>query len=150
MRRGDAYLVYVRDVSVHTPTVESVPVVRDYPDVFPAYLSGMLPDRNIDFGIDFLPGTQPISIPLYRMATAELKVLKVQLQELLDKGFIRPSMSPWGALVLFVRNKNGFMRMCIDYHQLNKVTVRNRYPLPRIDDLFDQFQGAARSSRHEQ
>ncbi|KAL4025729.1 hypothetical protein IC575_014134 [Cucumis melo] len=76
------------------------------------------------------------------MAPAELKELKVQLQELLDKGFIRPSVSPWGAPVLFVKKKDGSMRLCIDYRELNKVTVKNRYPLPRIDDLFDQLQGA--------
>ncbi|KAL4032611.1 hypothetical protein IC575_005691 [Cucumis melo] len=76
------------------------------------------------------------------MAPAELKELKVQLQELLDKGFIRPSVSPWGAPVLFVKKKDGSMRLCIDYRELNKVTVKNRYPLPRIEDLFDQLQGA--------
>ncbi|XP_070024842.1 uncharacterized protein [Nicotiana sylvestris] len=92
-----AYLAYVRDVSTDTPSVDSVPVVRDYPDVFPADLPGMPPDRDIDFGIDLLPDTQPISIPLYHIASPELKN---QLQELLDKGFIRPSVSPWGAPIL--------------------------------------------------
>ena len=76
------------------------------------------------------------------MAPAELKELKVQLQELLDKGYIRPSVSPWGAPVLFVKKKDGTMKLCIDYRQLNKVTIHNKYPLPRIDDLFDQLQGA--------
>ena len=84
------------------------------------------------FNIDLLPGTNPISIALYRMAPTELKELKEQLQELLDKGFIRPSSSQWGAPVLFVKKKDGTMRMCIDYRQLNKVTIKNRYPLPRI------------------
>ena len=89
-----------------------------------------------------LPDTKPISIPPYRMAPAELKELKEQLKDLLEKGFIRPSSSPWGAPVLFVRKKDGSLRMCIDYRQLNKVTIKNKYPLPRIDDLFDQLQGA--------
>ncbi|XP_070036454.1 uncharacterized protein [Nicotiana tomentosiformis] len=97
----DAYLVYVRDVSVDTPTTESVPIVRDYPNVFLMDLSGIPPERDIDFGIDLLPGTQPISIPPYRMALPELKELKEQSQELFDKGFIRPSVLPWGAPVLF-------------------------------------------------
>ena len=94
------------------------------------------------FEILLQSGTAPISIAPYRMAPAELKELKVQLQELLDKGFIRPSVSPWGAPVLFVKKKDGTMRLCINYRQLNKVTIRNKYPLPRIDDLFDQLRGA--------
>ncbi|XP_070009504.1 uncharacterized mitochondrial protein AtMg00860-like [Nicotiana sylvestris] len=105
--------------------------------MFPADLPGMLPD----FGIDLVLGTQPISIPPYRMAPSEVKELKEQLQELLDKGFIRPSVSPWGAPVLFVKRKDGAMRMCINYKQLNKVTIKNKYPLPCIDDLFDLLQG---------
>ena len=103
----------------------------------------MPPDREIEFCIDVVPGTAPISLPPYRMAPAELKELKEQLQDLLDKGFVRPSTSPWGAPVLFVKKKDGSLRLCIDYKQLNKVTVRNKYPLPRIDDLFDQLQGAS-------
>ncbi|WMV25700.1 hypothetical protein MTR67_019085 [Solanum verrucosum] len=102
---------------------------------------------EIDFGIDLLPDTQPISIPPYRMAPAELKELKEQLRDLLEKGFIRPSQSPWGAPVLFVKKKDGSLRMCIDYRQLNRVTVKNKYPLPRIDDLFDQLQGASHFSK---
>ncbi|WMV58989.1 hypothetical protein MTR67_052374, partial [Solanum verrucosum] len=103
--------------------------------------------REIDFGIDLLPDTQPISIPPYRMAPTELKELKEQLKDLLEKGFIRPSQSPWGAPVLFVKKKDGSLRMCIDYRQLNRVTVKNKYPLPRIDDLFDQLQGASHFSK---
>ncbi|WMV51153.1 hypothetical protein MTR67_044538, partial [Solanum verrucosum] len=103
--------------------------------------------RKIDFGIDLLPDTQPISIPPYRMAPTELKELKEQLRDLLEKGFIRPSQSPWGASVLFVKKKDGSLRMCIDYRQLNRVTVKNKYPLPRIDDLFDQLQGASHFSK---
>ncbi|XP_070015262.1 uncharacterized protein [Nicotiana sylvestris] len=135
----DTYLAYVRDVSVDTPIVESVPVVRDYPDVFPMDILGKPPNRDIDFGTDLLLGTQPISIPPYCIALPELKELNEQLQELLDNGFIWTSVSPWGAPVLFVKKKDGSMHMCIDYCQLNKVTVKNGYPLPRIDNLFDQL-----------
>ncbi|KAL4020664.1 hypothetical protein IC575_019445 [Cucumis melo] len=102
----------------------------------------ILPPREVDFAIELESGTAPILRAPYRMAPAELKELKVQLQELLDKGFIWPSVSPWGAPVLFVKKKDGSMRLCIDYRELNKVTVKNRYPLPRIDDLFDQLQEA--------
>ena len=127
--------------------MDSVPVVQEFLDVFPSDLPGVPPDRDIDFAIDLEPGTKPISIPPYRMAPAELKELKDQLQDLLSKGFIRPSVSPWGAPVLFVKKKDGTIRMCIDYKQLNKVTVKNKYPLPRIDDLFDQLQGASLFSK---
>ncbi|KAL0537322.1 hypothetical protein IC582_026299 [Cucumis melo] len=134
-----ASVVNTREVDV---SLSSEPVVRDYPDVFPEELLGLPPHREVEFAIELEPGTVPISRAPYRMAPAELKELKVQLQELLDKGFIRPSVSPWGAPVLFVKKKDGSMRLCIDYRELNKVTVKNRYPLPRIDDLFDQLQGA--------
>ncbi|KAL4038037.1 hypothetical protein IC575_001640 [Cucumis melo] len=134
-----ASLVDTREVDI---PLSSEPVVRDYLDVFPEELPGLPPHREIEFVIKLEPGTVPISRAPYRMAPVELKELKVQLQELLDKGFIRPSVSPWGAPVLFVKKKDGSMRLCIDYRELNKVTVKNRYPLPRIDDLFDQLQGA--------
>ena len=123
--------------------VDDVPIACEFPDVFPEELPGLPPDREIEFCIDVVPGTAPISLPPYRMAPAELKELKEQLQDLLDKGFVRPSTSPWGAPVLFVKKKDGSLRLCIDYRQLNKVTIRNKYPLPRIDDLFDQLQGAS-------
>ncbi|GJT53239.1 putative nucleotidyltransferase, ribonuclease H [Tanacetum coccineum] len=97
---------------------------------------------EIEFGIELIPGAEPISKAPYRMAPVELKELKEQLQEMLENGFIRPSVSPWGAPVLFVKKKDGSMRLCIDYRELNHITIRNRYPLPRIDDLFDQLQGA--------
>ncbi|KAL0560150.1 hypothetical protein IC582_000544 [Cucumis melo] len=129
-----ASVVDTREADV---SLSSEPVVRDYPDVFPEELPGLPPHREVEFAIELDPGTVPISRAPYRMAPAELKELKVQLQELLDKGFIRPSVSPWGAPVLFVKKKDGSMRLCIDYRELNKVTVKNRYPLPRIDDLFD-------------
>ncbi|KAL0536802.1 hypothetical protein IC582_025764 [Cucumis melo] len=134
-----ASVVDTREADV---SLSSEPVVRDYPDVFPEELPGLPPHREVEFAIELEPGTVPISRAPYRMAPAELKELKVQLQELLDKGFIRPSVSPWGAPVLFVKKKDGSLRLCIDYRELNKVTVKNRYPLPRIDDLFDQLQGA--------
>ena len=122
--------------------MEDIAIVRDYPNVFPDDLFGLPPEREVEFIIDLALETTPISKAPYRMAPMELKELKIQLQELLDKGFIRPSVSPWGAPVLFVKKKDGSMRLYIDYRELNKVTVRNKYPLPRIDDLFDQLQGA--------
>ncbi|XP_075096565.1 uncharacterized protein LOC107786335 [Nicotiana tabacum] len=136
------HLVRVKDADAQIPTLQSVPIVNEFPEVFPEDLPGVPPNREIDLGIDLLPGTKLISIPPYRMAPAELKELKVQLKDLLDKGFIRPSVSPWGAPVLSVQKKDGSLRMCIDYRQLNKATIKNKYPLPRIDDLFDQLQGA--------
>ncbi|XP_070017056.1 uncharacterized protein [Nicotiana sylvestris] len=110
-----AYLAYVRDFSAVVSYINSVPMVREFPEVFPSDLSGMPPNRDIDFCIDLALGTQPISIPPYRMDPPDLKELKEQLQDLLEKGFIRPSISPWGAPVLFVKKKDGSMRICIDY-----------------------------------
>ncbi|KAM2096764.1 hypothetical protein ACFX1R_020368 [Malus domestica] len=123
-------------------SVEDVRVVRYFTDEFPEDLPGLPPYKEMEFVIDLLPGTNPISLTPYIMALAELRELKVQLQELVDKGFIQPSSSPWGAPFLFVTKKNGILRLCIDYRQLNRVTIKNRYPLPRIDDLFDQLRGA--------
>ena len=117
-------------------------VVCEYEDVFPNYLTGLPLHKDVDFVIELHPGTSPISKTPHRMAPIELQELKVQLQELLDKGFIRPSTSPWGAPVLFAKKKDKTLQLCIDYRQLNRVTVKNRYPLPRIDDLFDQLKGA--------
>ena len=117
-------------------------VVCEFPDVFPDEISGLPPVREVEFGIDLAPGTAPVSVAPYRFAQAELVELKHQLDELKDKGFVRPSSSPWGAPALFVKKKDGSLRMCIGYRQLNKVTVKNRYPMPRIDDLFDQLRGA--------
>ncbi|RVW14225.1 Retrovirus-related Pol polyprotein from transposon 412 [Vitis vinifera] len=105
-------------------------------------LPGLPPEREVEFTIDLAPGIAPISKAPYKMAPMELKELKIQLQELLDKGFIWPSVSPWGAPILFVKKNDGSMRLCIDYRELNKRRVRNKYPLPQIDDLFDQLQGA--------
>jgi hypothetical protein len=105
-------------------------------------LLGMPPDCEIEFVIELVPGTAPIFKRPYRMATNQLVELKEQLLELLDKGYIHPSASPWGALIIFVLKKDGTQRMCMDYRSLNKVTIMNKYPLPRIDDLFDQLKGA--------
>ena len=136
------YLVYAIESANSEMQLAEVPVVNELFDVFPEDLPGLPPDREIEFEIELAPGTEPISIAPYRMAPAELKELKVQMEELLSKGFVKASTSPWGASVLFVKKKDGSLRLCIDYRQLNKVTIRNQYPLPRIDDLFDQLQGA--------
>ncbi|XP_014755974.1 uncharacterized protein LOC106866382 [Brachypodium distachyon] len=121
---------------------EEIPIVCEYPDVFPEDLPGMPPDREVEFLIDLDPRTAPIAKRPYRMAANELAELKKQLQELQEKGYIRPSSSPWGALVIFVQKKDGTQRMCVDYRSPNEVTIKNKYPLPRIDDLFDQLEGA--------
>jgi hypothetical protein len=121
---------------------DNIRVVRDFPDVFPEELLGMPPYREVEFVIDLLPGTAPISKRPYRMSVEELKELKKQLTKLQEAGYIRPSSSPWGAPVLFVQKKDGSQRMCVDYRSLNDVTVKNKYPLPRIEDLFDQMRGA--------
>jgi hypothetical protein len=127
--------------------LEEIPVVCDYQDVFPDDLSGMPPDRDIEFVIELQPGTAPISKRAYHMPPKELAELKTQLQELLDKGFIRPSSSPWGCPTLFVKKKDGSLRICVDYRPLNAVTIKNKYPLPRIDVLFDQLAGAKAFSK---
>nr|GEX40393.1 putative reverse transcriptase domain-containing protein [Tanacetum cinerariifolium] len=120
--------------------MEDVPVIRNFPEVFPEEFPGLPPSRQVEFQIDLVPGVAPVARAPYRLAPSEMKESLVQLQELLEKGFIHPSSSPWGAPVLFVKKKDGCFRMCIDYRELNKLTVKNRYPLPRIDDLFDQLQ----------
>jgi hypothetical protein len=122
--------------------VERIPVVCEYPDVFLDELPGMPPDRDIEFAIELQPGTTPISKRPYSMPPAELAELKKQLQELLDKGFIRPSTSPWGCPTLFVKKKDESLRLCVDYRPLNAVTIKNKYPLPCIDVLLDQLVGA--------
>ena len=124
-----------------------MPVVSEFVDVFPDELPGLPPHREVEFGIDLVPGATPISKAPYRLSPAELKELKQQLQELTESGFVRPSTSLWGAPVLFVKKKDGSLRMCIDYRMLNSVTIKNKYPLPRIDDLFDQLRGASMFSK---
>jgi hypothetical protein len=116
-----------------------VPVFNEFPDIFPEELSGMPPDRDIEFVIELKPGTAPIYKTPFRMTTPELAGLKEHIRELLEKGFIRPSSSPWEAPVIFVLKKDGTQRLCMDYRALNEVTVKNKYPLLRIDDLFDQL-----------
>nr|GEX06041.1 putative reverse transcriptase domain-containing protein [Tanacetum cinerariifolium] len=123
--------------------LEDLPAVQEFLEVFPEDLSGIPPTRQVEFQIDLIPGVAPIARKPYRLAPSKMKELAEQLQELTDKGFIRPSSSPWGAPVLFVKKKDGSFRMCIDYRELNKLTVKNHYPLPRIDDLFDQLQGSS-------
>jgi hypothetical protein len=123
--------------------LNEIGIVREYPDEFPEELPGMPPDRDIEFMIELLPGTPPISKRAYRMPVKELVELKKQIAELQSKGFIRPSSSPWGVPVLFVEKKDGTQRMCMDYRSLNEVTIKNKYPLLRIEDLFDQMKGAS-------
>nr|GFB75531.1 putative reverse transcriptase domain-containing protein [Tanacetum cinerariifolium] len=123
--------------------LEDVPIVRNFPKVFPEDLPGLPATRPVEFQIDLVPGAAPVVRVPYRLAPFEMKELAEQLKELFDKVFIRPSSSPWGAPVLFVKKKYGSFRMCIDYQELNKLTVKNRYPLPRIDDLFNQLQGSS-------
>jgi hypothetical protein len=136
--------------------LDEILVVCEYLDVFPDELPGMPPDGDVEFVIELQPGTAPISKRPYRMPPKELAELKNQLQELLDKGYICPSSSPWGCPTLFVKKKDGSLRLCVDYRPLNAVTVKNKYPLPRIDILFDQLAGARvfskidlRSSYHQ-
>jgi hypothetical protein len=121
--------------------LEDHEVLKEFKDVFQE-VPGLPPKRDIDFSINLIPGETPVLKSPYRMSTPELKELQLQLEELLKKGYIHPSMSPWGAPVLFMKKKDGTLRLCIDFRQLNKVTVKNKYPLPRIDDIFDQLKGA--------
>nr|GEX11105.1 putative reverse transcriptase domain-containing protein [Tanacetum cinerariifolium] len=137
LSKNDAAILYGKKKEKR---VEDVPVICDFPEVFPEDLPGLSPPRQVEFRIDLIPGATPVARAPYRLAPSELKELSEQLKELSEKGFIRPSSSPWGALVLFVKKKDGSFRMCIDYWELNKLTIKNKYPLPRIDDLFDQLQ----------
>nr|GFC51477.1 putative reverse transcriptase domain-containing protein [Tanacetum cinerariifolium] len=123
--------------------LENIPIVRYFPEVFPEDLPGLPSTRQVVFQIDLIPDAASVTRAPYRLAPPEMKELSEQLKELSDKGFIRPSSSPWGAPVLFVKKKDGSFRMCIDYRELDKMTMKNCYPLPRIDDLFDQLQGSS-------
>ncbi|WVZ90414.1 hypothetical protein U9M48_036719 [Paspalum notatum var. saurae] len=140
--------VPVRSLATHqlhslvTQTIDEVPVVCEYPDVFPDELPGLPPDRAVEFAINLVPGTAPIAKAPYRTSGKEYDELKKQLDELLEKGLIRCSVSPWGAPVLFVKKRDETMRLCIDYRELNAVTLKSKCPLPRIDDLLDQLKGA--------
>jgi hypothetical protein len=131
-----------RDPMVFNLAAESISVVEEFMDVFPEELPGMPLEREVEFYTDLIPSTAPIAKRPYHMAPTELMELKLQIVELQQKGYIHPSSSPWGAPVLFVTKRDGSMSMCIDYRSLNEVTIKNKYPLPRIDDLFDQLQGA--------
>jgi hypothetical protein len=149
--KGERFEVMITIIASTRPVVylvdgkfvgRNIRVVRDFPDVFLEELPRMPPDREVEFVIDLLPGTAPISKRPYRMLVKELKELKKQLTELQEAGYIRSSSSPWGASVLFVQKKDGSQRMCVDYISLNDVTIKSKYPLPRIEDLFDQMKGA--------
>ena len=141
VRKGcTAYLCAVEVAKTLKLEPKDIPIVREFPEVFQEVPS-LPPDQEIEFAIELVPGTAQISKAPYRMAPAEVAEFKKQLQELLDKGLVQPSVSLWGAPVLFVRKKDGSIRLCVDYRELNCVTVKNKYPLPRIDDLFDQLAG---------
>jgi hypothetical protein len=123
--------------------LEAIKVVSESPDVFPKDLPGMPPERKFEFAIDLIPCTGSISKRAYRVSGPEFVELKKQIDRLSEKGYIKPSTSPWAAHVLFMEKKDGTRRMCIDYRALNEVTIKNKYPLPRIEDLFDQLRGAS-------
>src|SRR5262249_44563867 len=138
---GESHLISMEKEEESLKT-DDVAIVNEFPDVFLNELLGLPPKREIDIEIDLVPNMEPISKAPYRMAPIELKELKKQLQELLEQGFVRPSVSPWGAPVLFVKKKDRSMRLCVDYRELNKFTIKNRHPLAMIDDLFDELQVA--------
>jgi hypothetical protein len=140
-RKGGCHQITID--SKEADSLETIKVVSEFPDVFPKDLLGMPHERKVVFAIELLPGTAPISKRAYRVSGLELVELKKQIDELLEKGYIRPSTSPWATPVLFVEKKDGTRRMCIDYRALNEVMIKNKYPLPRIEDLFDQLRGAS-------
>jgi hypothetical protein len=128
--------------AVQTTLLAKIPVMCEFPNVFPYELLGLPPNRDVEFAIELILGTPPISRRPYSMPPNELAELKKQLQDLLTKGLIRPSSSEWGCPALFVKKKDNSLRMCVDYRPLNMVTIKNKYPLPRIDILFDQLSKA--------
>ena len=140
-----AFLAHVIDKKQEQQEIKDIPEVCNFPDVFPEDLPWIPPERQVEFRIDLIPGATPVAKSQYRLAPVEMQELSNQLNELMSKGYIRPSFSPWG--LLFVKKKEGSFCMCIDYRELNKHTIKNRYPLPRIDDLFDQLQGASYFSK---
>ena len=143
MRKGcETLLGMILDSKRGQVDVEKILVVREFPDVFHEELPSIPLEREVDLSIEIVPGTTLMSRAPYGMAPTELKELKSQLQELMDKGFIKSSVSPSSAPVLFVKKKDDTLRMCIDYQKINKVTMKNRYPLLRIEDLFYQLKGA--------
>nr|GFC63867.1 putative reverse transcriptase domain-containing protein [Tanacetum cinerariifolium] len=144
MERGSQ--LFIAQVTEKEPAkkhLQNVPMICNFLEVFLDDLPGLPPPRQVEFKIELLPGAAPVVRTPYRLAPSELKELSHQLKELSEKGFIRMSSSPWGASVLYVKKKDGSFHMCIDYRELNKLTVKNRYPLSRIDDLFDQLQGSS-------
>nr|GEV49793.1 hypothetical protein [Tanacetum cinerariifolium] len=141
-RASQLFLDQVTETKPSKKQLQDMPVICNFPEVFLDDLPGLPPPRQVEFKIELTPGAAPVARAPYRLAPSELKELSNQLKELSEKGFIRPSSSPWGALVLFVKKKDRSFRMCIDYRELNNLTVKNRYPLSRIDDLFDQLQGS--------
>jgi hypothetical protein len=143
----DTFVAFVMNTEKKKGSVSDIRVVSEFPEVFPDELPGLPPVREVEFKIDLIPGATPVAKAPYRLAPSEVREMMTQIQDLLDRGFIRPSSSPWGAPVLFVKKKDGTMRMCIDYRELNKRTIKNKYPLPRIDELFDQLQGASYFSK---
>ncbi|CAI8594761.1 unnamed protein product [Vicia faba] len=127
-------------LSIETQAIiEELQVVCEFPEVFPDEIPDVPPEREVEFAIDLVPGTRPVSMTPHRMSASELSELHKQLEELLENKFVRPSVSPWGAPVLLVKKKDGSMRLCVDYRQLNKMKIKNKYPLPRTDDLMDQL-----------
>ncbi|GJU00833.1 putative reverse transcriptase domain-containing protein [Tanacetum coccineum] len=142
-RGCQVFMIQVMEKKSDEKRLEDIPVVKEFSDVFPEDLPGLPPVRQVEFQIDLIPGAAPVARTPYRLAPSEMQELSNQLQELADRGFIRPSTSPWGAPVLFVKKKDGSFRMCIDYRELNKLIIKNRYPLLRINDLFDQLQGSS-------
>ncbi|GJV57486.1 putative reverse transcriptase domain-containing protein [Tanacetum coccineum] len=133
-------MIQVMEKKSDEKRLEDIPIVKEFSDIFLENLPGVPPVRQVEFPIDLIPGAAPVARTPYRLTPSEMQELSNQLQELADRGFIQPSTSPWGAPVLFVKKKDGSFKMCIDYRELNKLTIKNRYPLPRIDDLFDQHQ----------
>ncbi|XP_061376293.1 uncharacterized protein LOC133318320 [Gastrolobium bilobum] len=142
LRGAEGYLLLIESENTVDTQLQNIHVVSEFVEVFPDEIPRLPPHREIEFPIELLPGVGPISIAPYRMAPLELRELKKQIEELLSKEFIRPSTSPWGAPTILIKKKDGSLRLCVDYRQLNKVTVKNKYPLPRIDDLMDQLRGA--------
>ncbi|GJU38783.1 putative reverse transcriptase domain-containing protein [Tanacetum coccineum] len=139
----ETLIIRVMEKKSDEKRLEDILVVREFLKVFPKNLPGLPPIHQVEFQIDLILGATPVAQAPYRLAPLEMHELSNQLQELAKRGFIRPSTSPWGAPILFVKKKDGSFRMCIDYRELIKLTVKNRYPLPRIDDLFDQLQGSS-------
>ncbi|GJZ46607.1 putative reverse transcriptase domain-containing protein, partial [Tanacetum coccineum] len=140
---GESLIIQVMEKMSDEKRLEDIPVVREFPEVFPEDLPDLPPVHQVEFQINLIPRTSPVSRAPYRLAPSEMQELSNQLQELSDRGFIQPSTSPWGAPVLFVKKKDGSFRMYINYRELNKLTIKNRYPLPKIDDLLDQLQGSS-------